>query len=56
MKNTKNKYPFANEVKKMKDNFKRMMLHAYQIKFTHPITNKEVNIISRVDQVFDKVI
>ena len=45
-----------NEVKEMKDNFKRMMLHAYQIKFTHPITNKEVNIISRVDQVFDKVI
>ena len=40
----------------IKDNFKRMMLHAYQIKFTHPITNKEVNIISRVDQVFDKVI
>ena len=25
MKNTKNKYPFANEVKKMKDNFKRMI-------------------------------
>lgn len=25
MKNDKNKYPFANEVKKMKDNFKRMI-------------------------------
>lgn len=25
MKNNNNKYPFANEVKKMKDNFKRMI-------------------------------
>lgn len=25
MKNKKNKYPFANEVKEMKDNFKRMI-------------------------------
>lgn len=25
MKNNKNKYPFANEVKEMKDNFKRMI-------------------------------
>ena len=25
MKNKKNKYPFANEIKKMKDNFKRMI-------------------------------
>ena len=25
MKNTKNKYPFSNEVKEMKDNFKRMI-------------------------------
>lgn len=25
MKNNKNKYPFANEIKEMKDNFKRMI-------------------------------
>ena len=25
MKNTKNKYPFSNEIKEMKDNFKRMI-------------------------------
>ena len=25
MKNNKNKYPFANEVKEMKDNFKKMI-------------------------------
>ena len=25
MKNTKNKYPFSNEVKEMKNNFKRMI-------------------------------
>ena len=33
MKNNKNKYPFANEIKEMKDNFKRMIDSMYDDDF-----------------------
>lgn len=36
-------------------NMTRMPLHAYQLAFTHPITNERIHVIATIDEEFKKV-
>ncbi|MDQ1098428.1 MULTISPECIES: pseudouridine synthase [Chryseobacterium] len=36
-------------------NMTRMTLHAYQLAFTHPITNERINVYATIDEEFKKV-
>ena len=52
------KHPIVGDKKygSTKNPIRRMTLHATYLKFTHPITNKEIELISNYPEIFNKLV